>query len=112
MRLSLPKLGLSLAVATAIVLAVAHRPLTAPLPDTVDIADMTWVEVRAALERGYTTVIVPSGGIEQNGPHMIIGKHDHLVRAGAHRIASELGRTLVAPVVSYVPEGTYEPPSG
>lgn len=111
-HVSLVKLGLSAAVGLAIALAVAHRPLTAPLPDTIDLADMTWVEVRAALDRGYTTVIVPSGGIEQNGPHMIVGKHDYIVRTAARRIASELGQTLVAPVITYVPEGSYDPPSG
>jgi creatinine amidohydrolase len=109
---SLSKLGLSAAVGLAIAMAVAHRPLTAPLPATIDLADMTWVEVRSAIERGYTTVIVPSGGIEQNGPHMIVGKHDYIVRAAARRIASDLGQALVAPVVSYVPEGSYDPPSG
>lgn len=109
---SIPKLGLSAAVGLAIAFTVAQRPLTAPLPDTIDLADMTWVEVRSALERGYTTVIVPSGGIEQNGPHMIVGKHDYIVRTAARRIAGELGQTLVAPVISYVPEGSYDPPSG
>jgi creatinine amidohydrolase/Fe(II)-dependent formamide hydrolase-like protein len=73
---------------------------------------MTWVEVRSAIAQGYTRVIVPSGGIEQNGPHMILAKHDHIVGFAAERIASELGRTLVAPVVSYVPEGSYAPPEG
>ena len=89
-----------------------QRPLTAPLPDTVQIADMTWVEVRSALARGYTTVIVPSGGIEQNGPHMVLGKHDYIVGWSAVAIAKELGRTLVAPVIPYVPEGDYDPPTG
>jgi len=112
LKVSLPKLGISVAAGVLIALAVANRPLTAPLPATIDIGEMTWVEVRSAIERGYTTVIVPSGGIEQNGPHMITGKHDHIVRAAARRIATELGNTLVAPVISYVPEGTYEPPSG
>jgi creatinine amidohydrolase len=111
-KFSLPKLGISVAIGLAIAFVVANRPLTAPLPDTIDLADMTWVEVRSALGRGYTTVIVPSGGIEQNGPHMVVGKHDYIVRAAARRIASELGHTLVAPVISYVPEGSYDPPSG
>src|SRR5271157_511408 len=84
---------------------VVQQPLTAPLPNTVQIADMTWVEVRSALARGYTTVIVPSGGIEQNGPHMVLGKHDFIVGWSAVEIAKELGRTLVAPVIPYVPEG-------
>ncbi|MGP0090639.1 MAG: creatininase family protein [Xanthobacteraceae bacterium] len=74
--------------------------------------DMTWIEVRSALDRGYTTVIVPTGGIEQNGPHMILGKHDYIVRYTAERIAAELGHTLVAPVVSFVPQGDYSPPTG
>jgi creatinine amidohydrolase/Fe(II)-dependent formamide hydrolase-like protein len=82
------------------------------LPTTIEIADMTWVEVQTALDHGYTTVIVPSGGIEQNGPHMIVGKHDYIVRYTAEAIATALGHTLVAPVNSYVPEGSYDPPSG
>jgi len=105
-----------LALAGVAGLAVAfywvQRPLTAPLPDTVQIADMTWVEVRSALARGYTTVIVPSGGIEQNGPHMVLGKHDYIVGWSAVEIAKELSRTLVAPVIPYVPEGDYDPPTG
>jgi creatinine amidohydrolase len=96
----------------ALELAFPQRLLTAPVPDTVDMADMTWVEVRSAIDHGYTTAIVPSGGIEQNGPHMVLGKHDYIVHKTANRIARELGHTLVAPVVSYVPEGDYDPPSG
>ena len=106
------KLALSAIVGVAIALVVVQRPLTAPLPDTVEIADMTWVEVRSAIARGYSTVIVPSGGIEQNGPHMILGKHDYIVRATAKRIAAQLGHALVAPVISLVPEGDYDPPTG
>jgi creatinine amidohydrolase/Fe(II)-dependent formamide hydrolase-like protein len=106
------KLAGAVAAGLAVTLFVMNRPLTAPLPNTVQIADMTWVEVRTALEHGFTTVIVPSGGIEQNGPHMIVGKHDYIVKHAAERIAGELGKTLVAPVISYVPEGAYDPPTG
>jgi creatinine amidohydrolase/Fe(II)-dependent formamide hydrolase-like protein len=111
-RLTLWKLTVGVLAGTAIAVAVTERPLTAPLPSTVKIADMTWVEVRGALDAGYTRVIVPSGGIEQNGPHMILGKHDHIVGWTAERIAGELGHTLVTPVVSFVPEGNYAPPTG
>jgi creatinine amidohydrolase len=93
-------------------MAFPQRLLTTPVPDTVDMADMTWVEVRSAVEHGYTVAIVPSGGIEQNGPHMVLGKHDYIVHKTANRIARELGHALVTPVVSYVPEGDYDPPSG
>ncbi len=86
--------------------------LSATLPDGVELKDMTWVEVRSAVDAGFTTVIVPTGGIEQNGPHMVLGKHDYIVSEAARRIAKDVGRTLVAPVVSYVPQGEYDPPTG
>lgn len=105
-------LAIALAVACLGSLMVAQRPLTAPLPDTIEISDLTWVEVREFVRHGYTTVIVPSGGLEQNGPNLIIGKHDRVVTYTARRIATALGRTLVTPVVSFVPEGRHWPPTG
>lgn len=102
----------SLAALALVPLALPSRTLTAPLPEQVEMKDMTWVEVRTALQAGHTTVIVPTGGIEQNGPHMILGKHDYLVSYAARLIAKEVGQTLVAPVISYVPEGQYDPPTG
>lgn len=93
-------------------LAVLPRPLSAPLPDTVFLEEMTWVEVRDAIESGETTVLIPTGGVEQNGPHMVLGKHGYIVRHTAERIAKVMGDTLVAPLVSYVPEGPIEPPQG
>jgi creatinine amidohydrolase/Fe(II)-dependent formamide hydrolase-like protein len=106
------RLTLACVAAIAIGFALVRRPLTAPLPNTVQIADMTWVEVRSAIVNGYTTVIVPSGGVEQNGPHMVLGKHNYIVQWAAKKIAAELSRTLVAPVVPFVPEGGYDPPEG
>ncbi len=79
---------------------------------TVEMKDMTWEDVRAVVAGGATTVIVPTGGIEQNGPHMVLAKHDYIVSHAAKRIAAELGRTVVAPVLSYVPEGDVEPATG
>ena len=93
-------------------LAVMPRPLSAPLPETVFLEEMTWVEVREAIAAGRTTVLVPTGGVEQNGPHLVLGKHNYIVRHTAERIAEALGDTLVAPTVTYVPEGSIEPPSG
>lgn len=82
-----------------------------PLP-SLFMEELTWVEVRQALEEGRTSVIIPTGGIEQNGPHMILGKHNFVVRRTAGRIAEKLGNALVAPVVAYVPQGALERRSG
>ena len=81
-------------------------------PDTVFLEDLTWTEVRDAVAAGTTTIIIPTGGTEQNGPHMVLGKHNYLVRHKAGETARRLGDTLVAPVMAYVPEGNVNPPSG
>jgi creatinine amidohydrolase len=74
--------------------------------------DLTWTEVRGALDAGTTTIIIPVGGTEQNGPHMALGKHNVRAAALSARIAARLGNALVAPVMPYVPEGRVSPPGG
>ena len=84
----------------------------AQAPESVFLEELTWTEVRDALAAGTTTVIIPTGGTEQNGPHMVLGKHNYLVRYKAGEIAGRLGNSLVAPVMAYVPEGDVDPPTG
>lgn len=84
----------------------------AQTPDTVFLEELTWTEVRDALKAGKTTIIVPTGGTEQNGPHMILGKHNFRIHYTANLIARQVGKTLVAPVMAYVPEGRISPPEG
>ncbi len=78
---------------------------------SVFIEDLTWTELKQQIAAGRTTIIVPVGGTEQNGPHMALGKHNARVRVLAEKIARELGNALVAPVVAYVPEGSVDPPT-
>ena len=85
--------------------------LRAEVPDTVFMDELTWMELRDAIKGGKTTVIFPTGGTEQSGPHMILGKHNVRVKYAAERIARRLGNTLVAPVLAYVPQGNVEPPT-
>ena len=79
--------------------------------DSVFLEELTWTEVRDAIQAGTTTVIIPTGGTEQNGPHMVLGKHNVRVRFAAGEIAKRIGSTLVAPVMAYVPEGDIDPPT-
>ena len=73
---------------------------------------LTSYEIRDAIAAGKTTVILPSGGTEQTGPNMAIGKHNFRAAVNAVEIARRLGNALVAPVIVYVPEGDYDPPTG
>ena len=91
--------------------AFAQAP-SLPQPGSVFLEELTWIEARDAIAAGKTTVIIPTGGTEQNGPHMVLGKHNFLVKHKAGEIAKNLGNALVAPVVAYVPEGDINPPTG
>ena len=73
---------------------------------------LTWMELREQIQAGKTTLLLPIGGTEQNGPHIVLGKHNARVAWLAGRIASRLGNAIVAPVIAYVPEGTVSPPAG
>jgi len=83
----------------------------APAADAVQLEALTSTELRERIAAGATTILVPLGGTEQNGPHMVLGKHNVRARVFAELIARELGNALVAPVMAYVPEGSVEPPA-
>lgn len=84
---------------------------TAEASQSVFLEELTWTELRDQIEAGKTTVILPIGGTEQNGPAMALGKHNVRVRALAERIAKTLGNAVVAPVIAYAPEGGVNPPT-
>ena len=84
---------------------------TALHAQSVFLEDLTSPEVQALVRNGHTTVLIPIGGTEQNGPHMVLGKHNVRAKVLCGRIAAALGNALVAPVIAYVPEGSVSPPS-
>lgn len=83
----------------------------AQVPKTVFLEELTSTELQDWVRSGKTTVIVPIGGTEQNGPHIVLGKHNVRVKALSEKIALALGDALVAPVLAYVPEGRLQPPT-
>jgi creatinine amidohydrolase len=80
--------------------------------ESVYLEDLTWPEVKARMAQGAQTIIIPTGGTEQNGPAIVIGKHNKIVKYTSGEIARTLGNALVAPVIAYVPEGAITPPEG
>ena len=95
----------------ALLIAAALLIVTLPARAEVFLENLTWTELRDQVAAGSTTVIVPIGGTEQSGPHLALGKHNARVRVLAQLIAERLGKTLIAPVIAYVPEGQIDPPT-
>jgi len=72
---------------------------------SVLIEELTWTEVRDAIAAGRTTAIIYAGSTEQNGPHMVLGKHNVIAHYAAQRIAEQLGDALVYPTLPFAPTG-------
>ena len=90
----------------------ADTPNPLPRATTVWVEEMTWMDVRDALASGMTTVLIPTGGMEPNGPWLVTGKHNYVLHANCEAIARQLGDALCAPIIPFVPEGNIDPPSG
>jgi hypothetical protein len=109
--------GLVVAVGTLNVLAQDQQPPGAPRPieagESLWAEELTFMEIRDAVRAGTTTVIVGTGGVEQNGPYVAGGKHNFVLETVLPYIARAIGPALIAPIVKFVPEGEIEPtPSG
>jgi hypothetical protein len=74
--------------------------------------ELTWMEVRDLIKSGTTTIIIGTGGVEQNGPYLAGGKHNFVLQTVLPYIARAIPKSLVAPIVKFVPEGRIEPTGG
>jgi creatinine amidohydrolase len=66
---------------------------------TLRLEEMTWLQIKNAMEQGYRRVIFALGSIEQHGPHLPLVTDTLLGDALATRVAAKLGNTLVAPTI-------------
>jgi creatinine amidohydrolase len=110
--------GLALAamvsLASTRALAQGNVALTAPRPidagESLWAEELTWMEIRDLLKAGKaTTIIIGTGGVEQNGPYVAGGKHNFVLQTVLPYIARAIPNSLIAPVVKFVPEGRIEP---
>ncbi len=76
------------------------------------IENLTSQEIAKEIKEGSQIALIPTGGTEQNGPHLVTGKHNLIIRNNAEALAKALGNTLIAPVIPYVPEGRIDPAEG
>lgn len=69
-------------------------------PRSLRLADLSWPEVRAALDAGWDTVVVVAGSIEQHGPQLPL-LTDTLIGEGlGAAIVARLDRTLQGPTIA------------
>src|SRR5436853_7475732 len=87
------------------VLLLATAPALAQAPQTVFLDELTSNELRDQVRAGRRTIIVPIGGTEQNGPHMVLGKHNVRDKVLSEKIALSHCDAIVAPVIAEEPEG-------
>jgi creatinine amidohydrolase/Fe(II)-dependent formamide hydrolase-like protein len=109
----MPDLKFPAVLAACLLVGALARPAAVSAAEApIMLEEMTSTELRARIDGGATTAIIPIGGTEQSGPFIALGKHNVRAAVLARTIAQKLGNAVVAPVVAYVPEGSITPPAG
>jgi creatinine amidohydrolase/Fe(II)-dependent formamide hydrolase-like protein len=83
--------------------AAANRPRTIEGINSVWIEELTQPELRDMIRDGYTTVLILTGGVEDNSANLAMGKHNINNKLLGEMIARKMGKTLVAPLVTLEP---------
>ncbi|MCC6242987.1 MAG: creatininase family protein [Gemmatimonadaceae bacterium] len=84
-------------------LAAANKPRTIEGINTVWLEELTQPEFRDMLKDGYTTVLILTGGVENNDGNLSMNKHNINNRLLGEMMARRMGKTLVAPLVTLEP---------
>jgi creatinine amidohydrolase len=83
--------------------AAANKPRTIEGINSVWIEELTQPELRDMIRDGYTTVLILTGGVEDNSANLAMGKHNINNKLHGELIARKMGKTLVAPLVTLEP---------
>lgn len=80
-----------------------NAPRTIAGINTVWLEELTQPEFRDMLKDGYTTVLIMTGGVENNDGNLQMNKHNINIKLLGEMIAKRMGKTLVAPLVTLEP---------
>jgi creatinine amidohydrolase/Fe(II)-dependent formamide hydrolase-like protein len=83
--------------------AAANKPRTIEGINTVWLEELTQPEFRDMLKDGYTTVLIMTGGVENNDGNLQMNKHNINIKLLGEMMARKMGKTLVAPLVTLEP---------
>ncbi len=84
-------------------LAAANKPRTIEGINTVWLEELTQPEFRDMIKDGYTTVLIMTGGVENNDGNLQMNKHNINIKLLGEMLARKMGKTLVAPLVTLEP---------
>lgn len=80
-----------------------NKPRTIEGINTVWLEELTQPEFRDLIKDGYTTVLIMTGGVENNDGNLQMNKHNINIKLLGEMIARKMGKTLVAPLVTLEP---------
>lgn len=83
--------------------AAANKPRTIEGINTVWLEELTQPEFRDMMKDGYKTVLIMTGGVEDNDGNLQMNKHNINIKLMGEMIARKMGKTLVAPLVTLEP---------
>jgi len=67
---------------------------------TIKTIKMNWPDIKSAIDKGYNTIIIAVGAIEQHGPHLPTFTDTLIGENLVYRIAQKLGNCLQGPTIT------------
>ena len=83
--------------------AAANKPRTIEGINSVWLEELTQPEFRDMIKDGYKTVLIMTGGVEDNDGNLAMNKHNINIKLLGEMMARKMGKTLVAPLVTLEP---------
>jgi hypothetical protein len=83
-----------------------NAPRTIEGINTVWLEELTQPELRDMIKDGYTTVLIMTGGVENNDNNLQLNKHNLNNKLHGEALARRMGKTLIAPLVTLEPGNT------
>lgn len=71
------------------------------MADVKRLEEMSWFQVKEALDNGITTVVAAAGSMEQHGPHMPMITDTLLGTAFSEGVAARMGNVLRGPTIPF-----------
>ncbi|MFX1497135.1 MAG: creatininase family protein [Promethearchaeota archaeon] len=65
----------------------------------IRMEEMNWVDIKEAIKKGYTSVVIGVGSTEQHGPHLPTQTDAIVADILANKVAMKLGNTLQAQTI-------------
>lgn len=94
----------------ALMAGALAAPTAAAAAKPAALEQLTTVELKQRLETGCPVAMLYNGGVEEAGPHLILGRHNIRIYKYGAELATAIGDAILLPVMPFAPSDVKQLP--